>query len=226
MKKSFKYLFVITLVFSLSSCSKNEPIQKMSNNEKIQLATLSIIQDNNFLNFLNIIKEQSLMINETNNTIIDFEMFNNKIAKSIVIFILHNPYYNDLNINEKKQVLENILGSEKNILLLLNNIVLSDKVTRLNNNFNTNKIITHGFTNKSFKVTNEEVVDCLINTAFSILFTYGKELTDIGILLRGGAPMSLGFEIGVDLIKKASPWWTVAALVGQFSYCLYEKSQN
>ena len=47
MKKSFKYLVVITFVFSLSSCSKNEPIQKMSNNEKIQLATLSIIQDNN-----------------------------------------------------------------------------------------------------------------------------------------------------------------------------------
>ena len=226
MKKSFKYLLIITLVFILNSCSKIESIKKMSDNDKIQIVIESILQDNNFITFLNTIADESLMIKENKYTITEFEMSNNKIARTIVNFVLHNPYYNKLTIYEKKKVLENILSKEKNKLLLLNDIEISSKVSRLNNNFIINKIASNGLTNKPFKVTREEIIDCLINIGFSMLLTYGKEINDIGILLRGGTPINLLYEMGIDLIKKASPWWTVTALVSQFGYCLYDKSQN
>lgn len=226
MKNLKSYLLLIIIAFSLGSCSKNETILHISDADKVQTATLSILQDNNFLNILHSLTEQSLLLKENNLDTITLERLNNKLARTIVNFSLFNPHFNELSVNEKKQVLENILSSENNKALLLNNVEISNNLNLLSSTFKSSKITTNGLTNKSFKVTREEIIDCLITTAFSILVNYGKELTDIGILFRGGAPINLIIEIGVDLIKKASPWWTVAALVGQFGYCLYDASQS
>jgi hypothetical protein len=76
---------------------------------------------------------------------------------------------------------------------------------------------------KVLRISDDEIIDCAIQTALAALGGYGEALNDIGILLRGGISTKLLINMGIDILKKASPWWKVATIVLTFTVCIYGK---
>lgn len=221
---AFGILVCLSIVFD--ACSKSGIYESHVESENnIQHVSESILKDSSFTNLVNdFISEYSKIssINIDSNLI---RQSNERLAKSLIQFIIIQKEYNNLNAIEKKKVLQFMSDSLKSNTYLVSNPGIQSNMSNLKtisitNEFGVNS--TYGKI-KSFKINEDDIINCCINTAINALSFYGDELSDVYTLMRGGTPLNLLIDMGIDILKNASPWWKVGLITIEFSRCLYLK---
>lgn len=146
--------------------------------------------------------------------------------KSLVTFFINQRDYKNLNSVDKLKALNYISESVKSKTYLeqhptIISLYKKDLNSSIENRIFSNSIMDEN--KKTMRISDEEIIDCAIQTALAALSGYGEALDDIGILLRGGLSGKLLINMGMDILKKASPWWKVATIVLTFTVCIYGK---
>jgi hypothetical protein len=230
--KILHYVYLLMLSGTLlTACSKESTLVEPNMANGNTAVTIESIADNILTDslFVNLVRDfdneakKIQLLNSDSQLVISS---NELLMNSIVTFFINQRDYKNLNSVDKLKALNYIsesvqsktyLAAHPNIISLYkkdNSATIGDRIFS-NANMDENK--------KVLRISDEEIIDCAIQTALAALGGYGEALNDIGILLRGGISTKLLINMGIDILKKASPWWKVATIVLTFTVCIYGK---
>jgi hypothetical protein len=215
----------------LAACSKESTtaVTNLAVNNK--LVNIESIADNILTDslFVNLVRNFDSEAKKVQTLKLDSQLVinsNELLMKSMLTFFTNQKDYKNLNSVNKLKVLNYISESVKSKTYLeqhpdIISLYKKDLIANLENRIFSNSMISEN--KKTMRISDEEIIDCAIQTALAALSGYGEALDDIGILLRGGLNGTLLINMGMDILKKASPWWKVATIVLTFTLCIYGK---
>jgi len=230
MKNKFLTAFIaIVLLVGISTgfmaCSKNV----YTNTEtkplgNVQQVAESILEDSLFTNLVRDFMNESTLVKANNNDTSLIKGSNERIAASLINFVINQKEYNKLSSVDRNKVLKFIADSLKSENYILSKPGILNNLNSLRTIANVNNINSNSTGNiKATKLSIGEVVDCIISTAINALGFYGDALGEISSLLKTAVSPSVLIQVGMDIFRNASPWWKVGAIVLQFSNCLYQE---
>jgi hypothetical protein len=226
-KKIFASLMSVVLLIGISfvfnACSKNNvyaPEIRPTNN--IQTTAAAILADTLFTNLVGSFINESNILHKDSTNLSLIEQSNNRIAERIVYFMATQKDFKKLNSLDRNKVLQFISDSSKSENYLLSNPAVLNNLNSLKIMVRSNHISNNSGI-KADKLSTGEVVDCFISTAVNALGFYGDAIGEITNLFDNGASAGAIIQAGFTILKNASPWWKVAAIVFQFSNCLYHE---
>ena len=227
MKNKFLTAFIVIVLMACIStgflaCRKSSSVSNQPQAiGSVQQAAESILEDSLFTNLILDFMNESIILNENKNDTSLIRISNERIAASLINFVINQKNYSKLNQLERNKVLKFIIDSTKSKTYLLNNPaiqtninIISNRSLIQSNNLNGSPV--------SLKLTNDEIINCFLDTAINALGFYGEALAEITGMVKGGASNSAIIRLGLDILKNASPWWKVGAIVFQFSNCIYQ----
>lgn len=226
------YFYLLMLSGALlTSCAKESAIADPNLANGNTIVNIESIADNILTDslFVNLVRDFDSEGKKLQSLKLDSQLVihsNTLLMKSILTFFTNQKNYKNLNSVDKLKALNYIAASvkSKNYLAQHPNIINLYK-KELSANID-NRIFSNSNTSvnkKVLRISDEDIIDCAIQTALAALSGYGEALDDIGILMRGGLSGSLLIDMGMDIFKKASPWWKVATIVLTFTLCVYGK---
>jgi len=230
--KILHYVYLLMLTGTLlAACSKESTTAEPNlalNNKVVNIESIAdnILTDSLFVNlvrdFDNEAKKIQLLSSDSQLVISSNEV----LMKSIITFFINQRDYKNLNSVDKLKALNYISESVKSKTYLEQHPTIISLYKKDLNSSIENRIFSNSNIDENKKVlriSDDEIIDCAIQTALAALSGYGEALDDIGILLRGGLSGKLLINMGMDILKKASPWWKVATIVLTFTVCIYGK---
>jgi hypothetical protein len=230
--KIMHYVYLLMLTGTLlAACSKESTtaVTNLAVNNK--LVNIESIADNILTDslFVNLVRNFDSEAKKVQTLKLDSQLVinsNELLMKSMLTFFTNQKDYKNLNSVNKLKVLNYISESVKSKTYLeqhpdIISLYKKDLIANLENRIFSNSMISEN--KKTMRISDEEIIDCAIQTALAALSGYGEALDDIGILLRGGLNGTLLINMGMDILKKASPWWKVATIVLTFTLCIYGK---
>ena len=230
--KVLHYVYLLMLTGTLlAACSKestNAETNLAVNNKVVNIESIAdnILTDSLFVNLVRDFDSEAKKVQSLK---LDSQLVinsNELLMKSIVTFFINQRDYKNLNSVDKLKALNYMSESVKSKTYLaahpnIISLYKKDLSSNLENRIFSNSMISEN--KKTMRISDEEIIDCAIQTALAALSGYGEALDDIGILLRGGLSGTLLINMGMDILKKASPWWKVATIVLTFTVCIYGK---
>ncbi len=230
--KIMHYVYLLMLTGTLlAACSKESTtaVTNLAVNNK--LVNIESIADNILTDslFVNLVRNFDSEAKKVQTLKLDSQLVinsNELLMKSMLTFFTNQKDYKNLNSVNKLKVLNYISESVKSKTYLeqhpdIISLYKKDLIANLENRIFSNSMISEN--KKTMRISDEEIIDCAIQTALAALSGYGEALDDIGTLLRGGLNGTLLINMGMDILKKASPWWKVATIVLTFTLCIYGK---
>ena len=221
---SFLLLTGIALLFN--ACTKNNiNTPETSPVNHIQTAAVSILSDSLFTNLVSDFINESILVKENSGDTAIIALSNERLAIRIIQFATSQKEFSQLNSLDRYKVLHYIADSTKSKTYLLNNPDIQTNINNIRIMSNTSAYKSNGLSGHPviLKLTNEEIINCFIDTTINALGYYGEALSEIISLSRGGTTGGLLVKMGYDILKNASPWWKIGSIVLQFSNCLYRE---
>jgi len=190
----------------------------------VQKVAESILEDSLFTNLILDFMNESIILNENKNDTSLIRISNERIAASLINFVINQKDYSKMNELERNKVLKFIIDSTKSKTYLLNNPAIQTNINNISIISNRSLIQSNNINGSpvSLKLTNDEIINCFLDAAINALGFYGEALAEITGMVRSGASNSAIIRLGLDILKNASPWWKVGAIVFQFSNCIYQ----
>lgn len=230
--KILHYVYLLMLTGTLlAACSKESTTAEPNlalNNKVVNIESIAdnILTDSLFVNLVRDFDNEAKKIQLLNSDSQLVINSNEVLMKSLVTFFINQRDYKNLNSVDKLKALNYISESVKSKTYLeqhptIISLYKKDLNSSIENRIFSNSIMDEN--KKTMRISDEEIIDCAIQTALAALSGYGEALDDIGILLRGGLSGKLLINMGMDILKKASPWWKVATIVLTFTVCIYGK---
>lgn len=230
--KIMHYVYLLMLTGTLlTACSKESTLVEPNLANGNTAVTIESIADNILTDslFVNLVRDFDNEAKKVQTLKLDSQLVinsNELLMKSMLTFFTNQKDYKNLNSVNKLKVLNYISESVKSKTYLeqhpdIISLYKKDLIANLENRIFSNSMISEN--KKTMRISDEEIIDCAIQTALAALSGYGEALDDIGILLRGGLNGTLLINMGMDILKKASPWWKVATIVLTFTLCIYGK---
>jgi hypothetical protein len=215
----------------LAACSKESTTAETDLALNNKVVNIESIADNILTDslFVNLVRDFDSEAKKVQSLKLDSQLVinsNELLMKSMLTFFTNQRDYKNLNSVNKLKVLNYISESVKSKTYLeqhpdIISLYKKNLSANLENRIFSNSMISEN--KKTMRISDEEIIDCAIQTALAALSGYGEALDDIGILLRGGLNGTLLINMGMDILKKASPWWKVATIVLTFTLCIYGK---
>ena len=230
--KVLHYVYLLMLTGTLlAACSKESTTAETNLAVNNKVVNIESIADNILTDslFVNLVRDFDNEAKKVQSLKLDSQLVinsNELLMKSIVTFFINQRDYKNLNSVDKLKALNYMSESVKSKTYLaahpnIISLYKKDLSSNLENRIFSNSMISEN--KKTMRISDEEIIDCAIQTALAALSGYGEALDDIGILLRGGLSGTLLINMGMDILKKASPWWKVATIVLTFTVCIYGK---
>lgn len=230
--KILHYVYLLMLTGTLlAACSKESTTAETDLALNNKVVNIESIADNILTDslFVNLVRDFDSEAKKVQSLKLDSQLVinsNELLMKSMLTFFTNQRDYKNLNSVNKLKVLNYISESVKSKTYLeqhpdIISLYKKNLSANLENRIFSNSMISEN--KKTMRISDEEIIDCAIQTALAALSGYGEALDDIGILLRGGLNGTLLINMGMDILKKASPWWKVATIVLTFTLCIYGK---
>lgn len=221
----YAFAFLVVTSFGSLSCTKNVIVAPETQaNNGVQNVAISILEDSLFTNLVQDFMNESIILNANANDTSVIRISNERIAASLIHFVTNQKAYNKLNNLERNMVLKFIIDSTKSKAFLLNNPTIQTNISNIKIMYKSSIIRSNNLngTPTTLKLTGDEIISCFLDTAINALGFYGEALADITGMARSGASNSTIFRVGLNILKNASPWWKVGAIVLQFTNCIYQ----
>jgi len=229
-------------IIYLSACSKHlEKNDISSPNTNIKESAEELMIDDTFISLVKTFSIETAHLNDLGiNNYKDYNQIdsinkakiidiNNSLSNGLIYFLLqHENFVNQSKIDKMKilQFIKDSISSEsyrnKHIeqsskLMLLNNTILNSTELASTGNLKTLEIKLR---NNSNQVSATVVIGCAIGSLMNFVEGYQSVIKDIAYIITQGFTGMALFNMSVDIIKNASPWWKVASILISFGACI------